>query len=176
MDGNSAARRNKKAIETILFTLKRDLPVHEGVLNALHAVKSPVSMNQQLSRLLHAINQDSQPTEALMKLKQAVTALFDAESDIHAERLIRMLGSQAENEGFGGEKAMTSVNDTEGHINGRRSAPEQIQGTIKPNTVFQSMPQQKGMQSAGEKRIYLKSRGCSLKKCLFKLKKTAAMC
>ncbi|MCY8513351.1 hypothetical protein [Bacillus atrophaeus] len=139
----------KKAIETILFTLKRDLPVHEGVLNALHAVKSPVSMNQQLSRLLHAINQDSQPTEALMKLKQAVTALFDAESDIHAERLIRMLGSQAENEGFGGEKAMKSVNDTEGHVSGRRSAPEQIQGTIKPNTVSESMPQQKGMQSAG---------------------------
>ncbi|MHC5564615.1 hypothetical protein ACYSN5_19120 [Bacillus spizizenii] len=81
----------KKAIETVLFALKRELPIHPEVLSGVHAVKSPVPLHQHVSRLLRAINQNPQQSQMTAKLKEAVTALFNSEIDVHAERLIDKL-------------------------------------------------------------------------------------
>ncbi|MGO0713054.1 hypothetical protein P5408_009495 [Bacillus subtilis] len=81
----------KKAVETVLFTLKRDLPIHSEVLNGVHAVKSPVPLHQHVSQLLQAIDQNPQQSQMMSKLKEAVTALLNSEIDVHAERLIDKL-------------------------------------------------------------------------------------
>lgn len=86
----------KKAIETVLFALKRDLPIHSEVLNGVHAVKSPVPLHQHISQLVQAIEQNPQQSQMISKLKGAVTALLNSEIDVHAERLIDKLISLTE--------------------------------------------------------------------------------
>ncbi|WP_243571843.1 hypothetical protein [Bacillus stercoris] len=86
----------KKAIETVLFALKRDLPIHSEVLNGVHAVKSPVPLHQHISQLVQAIEQNPQQSQMMSKLKGAVTALLNSEIDVHAERLIDKLISLTE--------------------------------------------------------------------------------
>ncbi|MGE9752140.1 hypothetical protein ACQP3R_04225 [Bacillus inaquosorum] len=85
------AQDTKKAIETVLFALKRDLPIHPEVLSGVHAIKSPVPLHQHVSQLLQAIGQSPQQSQMMAKLKEAVTALFNSEIEIHAERLIEKL-------------------------------------------------------------------------------------
>ncbi len=87
----------KKAVETVLFALKRDLPIHSEVLNGVHAVKSPVPLHQHVSQLLQAIDQNPQQSQMMSKLKEAVTALLNSEIDVHAERLIDKLISLTDN-------------------------------------------------------------------------------
>lgn len=86
----------KKAIETVLFALKRDLPIHSEVLSGVHAVKSPVPLHQHISQLVQAIEQNPQQSQMMSKLKEAVTALLNSEIDVHAERLIDKLISLTE--------------------------------------------------------------------------------
>ncbi|MGG1245857.1 hypothetical protein [Bacillus spizizenii] len=87
----------KKAIETVLFALKRELPIHPEVLSGVNAVKSPVPLHQHVSRLLQAINQNPEQNQMTAKLKEAVTALFNSEIDVHAERLLDKLISLTDN-------------------------------------------------------------------------------
>lgn len=87
----------KKAVETVLFTLKRDLPIHSEVLNGVHAVKSPVPLHQHVSQLLQTIDQNPQQSQMMSKLKEAVTALLNSEIDVHAERLIDKLITLTDN-------------------------------------------------------------------------------
>lgn len=87
----------KKAIETVLFALKRELPIHPEVLSGVHAVKSPVPLHQHVSQLLQAINESPQQSPMMAKLKEAVTALFNSEIEVHAERLIEKLISLTDN-------------------------------------------------------------------------------
>lgn len=87
----------KKAVETVLFALKRDLPIHSEVLNGVHAVKSPVPLHQHVSQLLQAIDQNPQQSQMMSKLKEAVTALLNSEIDVHAERLVDKLISLTDN-------------------------------------------------------------------------------
>ncbi|QWF76133.1 hypothetical protein KFF76_08325 [Bacillus subtilis] len=87
----------KKAVETVLFALKRDLPIHSEILNGVHAVKSPVPLHQHVSQLLQAIDQNPQQSQMMSKLKEAVTALLNSEIDVHAERLIDKLISLTDN-------------------------------------------------------------------------------
>ncbi|MCY7962542.1 hypothetical protein [Bacillus inaquosorum] len=91
------AQDTKKAIETVLFALKRDLPIHPEVLSGIHAIKSPVPLHQHVSQLLQAISQSPQQSQMMAKLKEAVTALFNSEIEIHAERLIEKLISLTDN-------------------------------------------------------------------------------
>ncbi|MCY7980766.1 hypothetical protein [Bacillus inaquosorum] len=91
------AQDTKKAIETVLFALKRDLPIHPEVLSGVHAIKSPVPLHQHVSQLLQAISQSPQQSQMMAKLKEAVTALFNSEIEIHAERLIEKLISLTDN-------------------------------------------------------------------------------
>lgn len=87
----------KKAVETVLFALKRDLPIHSEILNGVHAVKSPVPLHQHVSQLLQAIDQNPQQSQMMSKLKEAVTVLLNSEIDVHAERLIDKLISLTDN-------------------------------------------------------------------------------
>lgn len=87
----------KKAVETVLFALKRDLPIHSEILNGVHAVKSPVPLHQHASQLLQAIDQNPQQSQMMSKLKEAVTVLLNSEIDVHAERLIDKLISLTDN-------------------------------------------------------------------------------
>ncbi|MED2945894.1 hypothetical protein P4254_01750 [Bacillus subtilis] len=87
----------KKAVETVLFALKRDLPIHSEILNGVHAVKSPVPLHQHVSQLLRAIDQNPQQSQMISKLKEAVTVLLNSEIDVHAERLIDKLISLTDN-------------------------------------------------------------------------------
>ncbi|MEC5229832.1 hypothetical protein [Bacillus inaquosorum] len=91
------AQGTKKAIETVLFALKRDLPIHPEVLSGVHAIKSPVPLHQHVSQLLQVINQSPKQSQMMAKLKEAVTALFNSEIEIHAERLIEKLISLTDN-------------------------------------------------------------------------------
>ncbi|OIK22268.1 glycosyl transferase [Bacillus amyloliquefaciens] len=85
----------KKAAETIVFALKRELPAHPEVLSAIHAVKYPFPTRRLLSGLLQAINQAPQPAKELSVLKEAVSDVLDAETNLHAERLLKKLASAA---------------------------------------------------------------------------------
>ncbi|MCM3156551.1 hypothetical protein V7263_06195 [Bacillus subtilis] len=87
----------KKAVETVLFALKRDLPIHSEILNGVHAVKSPVPLHQHVSQLLQAVDQNPQQSQMMSKLKEAVTVLLNSEIDVHAERLIDKLISLTDN-------------------------------------------------------------------------------
>ncbi|MBG9488797.1 hypothetical protein MKS87_08670 [Bacillus subtilis] len=87
----------KKAVETVLFALKRDLPIHSEILNGVHAVKSPVPLHQHVSQLLQAIDQNPQKSQMMSKLKEAVKVLLNSEIDVHAERLIDKLISLTDN-------------------------------------------------------------------------------
>lgn len=87
----------KKAVETVLFALKRNLPIHSEVLNGVHAVKSPVPLHQHVSQLLQAIDQNPQQSQMMSKLKEAITSLLNSEIDVHAERLIDKLISLTDN-------------------------------------------------------------------------------
>ncbi|MBW7976518.1 glycosyl transferase [Bacillus velezensis] len=85
----------KKAAETIVFALKRELPAHPEVLSAIHAVKYPVPTRRLLSGLLQAINQAPQSAKELSVLKEAVSDVLNAETDLHAERLLKKLAEAA---------------------------------------------------------------------------------
>ncbi|MEC3632480.1 glycosyl transferase [Bacillus velezensis] len=85
----------KKAAETIVFALKRELPAHPEVLSAIHAVKYPVPTRRLLSGLLQAINQAPQSAKELSVLKEAVSDVLNAETDLHAERLLKKLAGAA---------------------------------------------------------------------------------
>ncbi|KFC32111.1 MULTISPECIES: hypothetical protein [Bacillus] len=87
----------KKAVETVLFALKRNLPIHSEVLNGVHAVKSPVPLHQHVSQLLQATDQNPQQSQMMSKLKEAITSLLNSEIDVHAERLIDKLISLTDN-------------------------------------------------------------------------------
>ncbi|KXZ14932.1 glycosyl transferase [Bacillus nakamurai] len=86
----------KKAADTVVFALKRELPVHPEVLSGIHAVKYPVPTRRLLTRLLQAINQAPQSGKELLRLKEAVTDVLNAETDLHAERLLKKLASAAD--------------------------------------------------------------------------------
>ncbi|MDI6660033.1 hypothetical protein QL293_21630, partial [Bacillus subtilis] len=78
----------KKAVETVLFALKRDLPIHSEILNGVQAVKSPVPLHQHVSQMLQAIDQNPHQSQMMSKIKEAVTELLNSEIVVHAERLI----------------------------------------------------------------------------------------
>ncbi|PIK32750.1 glycosyl transferase, partial [Bacillus siamensis] len=109
------AAESKKAAETIVFALKRELPAHPEVLSAIHAVKFPVPTRRLLSGLLQAINQAPQSAKELSALQEAVSDVLDAETDLHAERLLKKLA----------EAARMPISETEAMDKGERTELKQ---------------------------------------------------
>ena len=62
-----------------------------GVLDSIMAVKSPVPLNEQIARTLDMIANAAQPSPGMEKLKQALLPVLQAETEVHAERLIQKL-------------------------------------------------------------------------------------
>lgn len=64
-------------------------------MSAIHAVKYPVPTRRLLSGLFQAINQAPQSAKELSVLKAAVSDVLNAETDLHAERLLKKLAEAA---------------------------------------------------------------------------------
>ncbi|WP_077736850.1 hypothetical protein [Bacillus sonorensis] len=89
----------QKGTDAVMFALKRELPVHPGVLDSILAVKSPVPFNQQIVKTLQMINNDPASSASMEKLKQALLPILNAETEVHAEKLIQMLSGQVKQAG-----------------------------------------------------------------------------
>ncbi len=81
----------QKGADAVMFALKRELPVHPGVLDSILAVKNPVPLNEQIAKTFEMITNAVQPSAGMEKLKQALLPVLQAETEVHAERLVQKL-------------------------------------------------------------------------------------
>ncbi|KPN13483.1 glycosyltransferase [Bacillus australimaris] len=81
----------KKGLQALLFALKKDLPIQQGVLQSILAVKSSSALHQDMTALLDRLTQLPKHTEATQALTQAVRSVVDAETTVHAEKLLTVL-------------------------------------------------------------------------------------
>lgn len=81
----------KKGLQALLFALKKDLPIQQGVLQSILAVKSPSALHQDITALLNQLTQLPKHTDATQTLIQAVRSVVDAETAVHSEKLLSVL-------------------------------------------------------------------------------------
>jgi len=81
----------QKGADAVMFALKRELPVHPGVLDSILAVKNPVPLNEQIAKTFDMITNATQQSAGMEKLKQALLPVLQTETEVHAERLIQKL-------------------------------------------------------------------------------------
>ncbi|KAA6476499.1 hypothetical protein [Bacillus swezeyi] len=84
----------QKGADAVMFAIKRELPVHPGVLDSILAVKDPVPLNRQIARTYEMASREPQHTAGLEKLKNALLPILEAETEVHAEKLIQTLREQ----------------------------------------------------------------------------------
>ncbi|MDM5319910.1 glycosyltransferase [Bacillus altitudinis] len=81
----------KKGLQSLLFALKKDLPIQEGVLQSILAVKSSSALHQDMTALLERLTQLPKHSDATQALIQAVRSVIGAETTVHAEKLLSVL-------------------------------------------------------------------------------------
>ncbi|MBG9917289.1 hypothetical protein P9D51_20805 [Bacillus sonorensis] len=81
----------QKGADAVMFALKRELPVHPGVLNSILAVKEPVPLHNQIAKAFDMISREPQQTAGLEKLKQALLSIIQAETDVQGEKVVQAL-------------------------------------------------------------------------------------
>ncbi|MFJ5963406.1 glycosyltransferase [Bacillus sp. NPDC093026] len=81
----------KKGLQALLFALKKDLPIQQGVLQSILAVKSSTTLHQDMTALLDRLLQLPKHSGATQALIQAVRSVIDAETTVHAEKLLSVL-------------------------------------------------------------------------------------
>ncbi|MEW6977723.1 glycosyltransferase [Bacillus pumilus] len=81
----------KKGLQALLFALKKDLPIQQGVLQSILAVKSSSALHQDIKALLDRLTQLPKQSDATQALTQAVRSVIDAETTVHAEKLLSVL-------------------------------------------------------------------------------------
>lgn len=81
----------KKGLQSLLFALKKDLPIQEGVLQSILAVKSSSALHQDMTALLERLTQLPKHSDATQALTQAVRSVIGAETTVHAEKLLSVL-------------------------------------------------------------------------------------
>ncbi|MCM3034644.1 glycosyltransferase [Bacillus pumilus] len=81
----------KKGLQSLLFALKKDLPIQEGVLQSILAVKSSSALHQDMTALLERLTQLPKHSDATQALTQAVRSVIGAETTVHAEKLLSLL-------------------------------------------------------------------------------------
>ncbi|MED2943060.1 hypothetical protein P4282_11345 [Bacillus swezeyi] len=84
----------QKGADAVMFAIKRELPVHPGVLDSILAVKDPVPLNRQIARTYEMASREQQHTAGLEKLKNALLPILEAETEVHAEKLMQTLREQ----------------------------------------------------------------------------------
>ncbi|TYS32620.1 glycosyltransferase [Bacillus pumilus] len=98
----------KKGLQALLFALKKDLPIQQGVLQSILAVKSSSALHQDMTALLERLTQLPKHSDATQALTQAVRSVIDAETTVHAEKLLSVLLAARE----GGTKQGGSISGT----------------------------------------------------------------
>ncbi|WP_144521392.1 glycosyltransferase [Bacillus pumilus] len=88
----------KKGLQSLLFALKKDLPIQEGVLQSILAVKSSSALHQDMTALLERLTQLPKHSDATQALTQAVRSVIGAETTVHAEKLLSVLLAAREGE------------------------------------------------------------------------------
>ncbi|MEI4788944.1 glycosyltransferase [Bacillus sp. FJAT-53060] len=81
----------KKGLQALLFALKKDLPIQQGVLQSILAVKSSSALHQDMTTLLDRLTQLPKHSGATQALTQAILSVIDAEANVHAEKLLSVL-------------------------------------------------------------------------------------
>ncbi|MBD3858180.1 glycosyltransferase [Bacillus sp. 28A-2] len=93
----------KKGLQALLFALKKDLPIQQGVLQSILAVKSPSALHQDITALLDRLTQLPKHSDATQALTQAIRSVVDAETTVHAEKLLSVLLAAKQGEAKQGE-------------------------------------------------------------------------
>lgn len=140
----------KKGLQALLFALKKDLPIQEGVLQSILAVKSSSALHQDVTALLDRLTQLPKQSETTQALTQAVRSVVDAETTVHAEKLLSVLlgAKEGQTKQGGSLQGQPHVNPSQ---QAKQSQPSVIQGrqadTVNQNNIPQLLsPKQLPLQ------------------------------
>ncbi|MCW1835637.1 glycosyltransferase [Bacillus xiamenensis] len=140
----------KKGLQALLFALKKDLPIQEGVLQSILAVKSSSALHQDVTALLDRLTQLPKQSETTQALTQAVRSVVDAETTVHAEKLLSVLlgAKEGQTKQGGSLQGQPHVNASQ---QAKQSQPSVIQGrqadTVNQNNIPQLLsPKQLPLQ------------------------------
>ncbi|UYO36920.1 glycosyltransferase [Bacillus zhangzhouensis] len=136
----------KKGLQALLFALKKDLPIQQGVLQSILAVKSSSALHQDITSLLNQLTQLPKHTDATQTLTQAVRSVVDAETAVHAEKLLSVL--LAAREGEVKQPVTTQLNPSQQKENSHAPIVQERQ----PSQVLQTNVQQ---QSTSPKELQI---------------------
>ena len=137
----------KKGLQALLFALKKDLPIQQGVLQSILAMKSSSALHQDMTALLDRLTQLPKHTDATQTLTQAVRSVVDAETTVHAEKLLSVLLAARE----GGAKQGGNVPETT-QLN-LSQQKENSQAPIVQERQTAQVLQPNGQQSASPKEL-----------------------
>ncbi|NUJ17115.1 hypothetical protein FKN04_11040 [Bacillus glycinifermentans] len=140
----------RKGADAVMFALKRELPVHPGVLDSILAVKDPVPLHKQIAETFEMINREQQQTASLEKLKQALLPILQAETEVHAEKLIQVLKELTASAGKDAKQTAQLLLQADAP---ERGTPQQVQAGQERMTV-QQRPQ--SFESAAAERLLAK--------------------
>ncbi|QWS52017.1 glycosyltransferase [Bacillus safensis] len=129
----------KKGLQALLFALKKDLPIQQGVLQSILAVKSPSALHQDITALLNQLTQLPKHTDATQTLIQAVRSVVDAETAVHAEKLLSVLLAAREGEAKqgGNSPVTTQLNPSQQKENSHAAIVQERQPSQVPQTNVQ---------------------------------------
>lgn len=130
----------KKGLQALLFALKKDLPIQEGVLQSILAVKSSSALHQDMTALLERLTQLPKHSDATQALTQAVRSVIDAETSVHAEKLLSVL--LAAREGAGKQGGNLSVTPQPNLSQPKENSQTPIAQERQTTQVLQSNVQQ----------------------------------
>ncbi|MCM3365727.1 glycosyltransferase [Bacillus safensis] len=129
----------KKGLQSLLFALKKDLPIQQGVLQSILAVKSPSALHQDITALLNQLTQLPKHTDATQTLIQAVRSVVDAETAVHSEKLLSVLLAAREGEAKqgGSSPVTTQLNPSQQKENSHAAIVQERQPSQVPQTNVQ---------------------------------------
>ncbi|GLF90517.1 hypothetical protein Saga11_17760 [Bacillus safensis] len=136
----------KKGLQALLFALKKDLPIQQGVLQSILAVKSSSALHQDMTALLDRLTQLPKHTDATQTLTQAVRSVIDAETTVHAEKLLSALLAAREGEAKQGGNipVTTQLNSSQQKENSQASIVQERQTAqvLQPNVQQSTSPKE----------------------------------
>ena len=135
----------RKGTDAVMFALKRELPVHPGVLDSILAVKDPAPLHKQIAETFEMINREPQQTASMEKLKQALLPILQSETEVHAEKLIQVLKELTVSAGKDAKQTAQPLLQADAP---ERGIPQQLQAVQERITV-QQRPE--SLESAAER-------------------------
>ncbi|MDA1475557.1 hypothetical protein [Bacillus changyiensis] len=147
----------QKGMDAVIFALKRQLPVHPGILDSILAVKDPVSISSQIGKLYEAISHEPQHTTGLEKLKNALLPILNVETELQAENLLRILSDKARPAGK--ETQQTLLLQTENEQDNKMTHPKLHEPAMAKEILAKltTLAEQKGTTLVKEAITWIKS-------------------